>query len=488
MLVGMGLIKNEHGVWCARQKVPPRLQDAVARVLHKRGKARQSFLKQSLRTKDKAEAKRRLGAVLIQFTDVIRRAESLIAPAPVLALRTTLSVDEITRLGQAAFARLLADDERLRSGGRPYMAALYEQVRKQSEQDGDEPLPPALPLDSLPEFGMSREQLQGQRDNLVGELQVMQDALALGDISAVQDDLTILLDEYRINLDRESTAYRELGTAVLNQYVRALKAIAQRNAGEPVETPRIERPAANTKGAAVGAPLRAAFEGWQKEKPRSSGALTEYGRAIAQFIELHGDLPVAAIRRPHATAFRKALQDVPRVRSDALSKMTFPELAQWGCEHPDQKKISTRTVNKQFGGVQAVVNWARKTGEMIPDDLWTDPFSDMRLDEEDPEGGPFEHDQLRTLFGSRVFTGGGRPEAGRGDVAFWLPLLGLFTGARRGELAVLTASDIQHDEVAGEWSIALRKDITKGKRLKTASSARTVPMHPELVRIGFSTT
>ena len=183
--------------------------------------------------------------------------------------------------------------------------------------------------------------------------------------------------------------------------------------------------------------------------------------------------------------FREALQDVPRSRSGALSKMAFPELAQWGRGHPDDKKISATTVNKQFGGVQAIVNWARDTGGMIPDDLWADPFAKLRLDEDDPEGGPFEHDQLRTLFGSPVFTAGERPEAGRGDVAFWLPLLGLFTGARRGELAVLTASDVQKDEATGQWAIAVRKDTARGKRLKTNSSARTVPVHPELVRMGF---
>ena len=72
MFVGMGLIKNEHGVWCARQKVPPRLQEAVARVLGKpQDKARQTFLKQSLRTKDKAEAKRRLPVALIEFARTI---------------------------------------------------------------------------------------------------------------------------------------------------------------------------------------------------------------------------------------------------------------------------------------------------------------------------------------------------------------------------------------------------------------------------------
>jgi hypothetical protein len=43
----MGLIKDRHGTYCAQQKVPTRLQAAVAQVLGK-GKPRQAYLKKSL--------------------------------------------------------------------------------------------------------------------------------------------------------------------------------------------------------------------------------------------------------------------------------------------------------------------------------------------------------------------------------------------------------------------------------------------------------
>src|SRR5260370_14567126 len=52
--------------------------------------------------------------------------------------------------------------------------------------------------------------------------------------------------------------------------------------------------------------------------------------------------------------------------------------------HPDTPRIASRSVNKQFGGVQAIVNWARENG-MISEHLWSDPFSNMRVDEDDPE-------------------------------------------------------------------------------------------------------
>jgi integrase len=141
-------------------------------------------------------------------------------------------------------------------------------------------------------------------------------------------------------------------------------------------------------------------------------------------------------------------------------------------------------VNKQFGGVQSVVNWARENG-MIPDHLWADPFSKMRLEEDDPEGGPFEPDELRRLFASPLFTGGEPPKAGKGDVAFWLPVLALFTGARRTELATLQVADVSKDEATRHWTLAIHADQDAGKRLKTKASARTIPLHTEPLRLGF---
>jgi hypothetical protein len=61
------------------------------------------------------------------------------------------------------------------------------------------------------------------------------------------------------------------------------------------------------------------------------------------------------------------------------------------------------------------------------------PLCGHRLEQDELEREPFTA-ELKTLLASPVFTKGERPKGGKGDAAFWLPLLGLFTGARRGEL------------------------------------------------------
>jgi integrase len=296
-------------------------------------------------------------------------------------------------------------------------------------------------------------------------------------------EINELLKLFRINLDPNSTAYRELGIEVLKRLVQSLQAVERRQKGEIVETPETvgpQEPASLSSGN-----LRAAYEGWKKSRNPSPTSLREFTYAIDRFVELHGDMAVVKITRRHVLQLREALQEIPVRRTGKLRTAALPDLVEWSKQHPKAQKVSNATVNKLLGGVQAVGLWARDNG-LIPDDVpWADPFANMRLQEDKPTREPWQLDELRLLFGSPVFTKRARPTAGRGEASFWLPLLGLFTGARLGELAPLTAADVTTDKPLQIPMITIREDVEQGRRLKTAGSARVVPVHPELVRIGF---
>jgi integrase len=205
------------------------------------------------------------------------------------------------------------------------------------------------------------------------------------------------------------------------------------------------------------------------------------------FTELHGNLPLVQIKRSHARQFREALQDVPGRRNGKLLNASLPELAECGHEHPDAPKITAGTVNKQLTAVQAIANRAHDNG-MIPDDVqWADPFRRMRLGEDEAVrgGAPFELSDLQVIFHTPVFAEDVRPTGGKGDAAFWLPLLALFAGARLNELASLRASDVAHNEIIGTQCIFIKAEKRSGKRLKTEQSERFVPLHPQLIATGF---
>ncbi len=160
-------------------------------------------------------------------------------------------------------------------------------------------------------------------------------------------------------------------------------------------------------------------------------------------------------------------------------------MTEHGRKHPEAAKVSSGTVNKQLGAVQAIAKWGYHNG-LVPDDVsWADPFSEMRLEEEQSDREPFDGRDLQTIFNALLFTEGQVPEGGKGDAAIWLPLLALFAGARQGEYAGLRASDIGLDERTGVPLMWFTRDLKAGRRLKNKNSERVVPVLPQLVEVGF---
>jgi integrase len=478
MRISMSSFQNEHGVWCVRKKVPKRLEQAVATVIGT-GKKRQAWLKRSLRTKDKQQAKRIAPAVLIEFDRILADAEALLAERP---LRTTLDRREIKRITDFFYANeLAADEEERRDGG---SEALFQDVAKQLTEAGVTfKTPYQVGVGAKPEFGLSAREMFKIDLSIEAVLPAAQRALARGDISMMRWEVDELLKLFRINLDPNSASYRELGIEVLKRFVQSLKGIEQRQKGDVVETPQVIEP--GERSAASSGSLRVAHEGWKKSRNPSPATVWEFTHAIDRFVELHGDMEVAKITRRDVLQFREALQEMPVRRAGKLRNAKLPELVEWAKQHPGVSKVTNATVNKLLGGVQAIGLWARDNGLIADDAPWADPFANMRLSEDKPTREPWQLEELRLLFTSPVFTEGARPTAGRGEASFWLPPLGLFTGARLGELASLTAADVTSDEATQVPMILIREDAEQGRRLKTASSARVVPVHPELVRIGF---
>jgi integrase len=473
----MGIIRNNYGVFHLRKKVPKKLEEAVA-IVTGAAKPRVAWLKRTLSTKDRRAAKVRAVPVLMEFDRILAQAEALSAARP---LRTSLSEKEIERIAQYHFAAVLAEDDEMRregTGSEP----VFQNIARQLADAGVE-FETQFHIGTSPEYGLSEREMQKHAADLEIYIGIAEHALARGDLSAIREQMEELLHVFRINLDPKSVTFRKLGGAILQEDVKALRALERRHKGEPIETPRL--PSADAESTSDGETISAAFEGWKKSKAPSPTTLRSFAYAIDRFVELHGDIPILRITRKSVREFREALQELPVRRAGKLQGEKLPELVEWSRKHPEAQRVAPATVNKLIGGVQAVAVWARDNG-FVPDDVpWADPFSKMRLEKPEPEREPWAAAELRVLFASSVFTKGTQPRAGGGVAALWLPLLGIFTGARLGELAPLTAADVTVDEATGITSIAIIEDLEKGRRLKTRSSRRIIPVHPELVRLGF---
>lgn len=475
----MGLIKDRNGTYYAQRRVPERLQEAVARVLNS-GRERQVFLKKSLGTKSVKAANVAATHVLADFDRTLADAEALLKERPVIP---SLTDAQIKRMAESYYAAMLANDEEVRregTGSEP----LFQSIAEQLSAAGIEYQTP-FAVGAVPEAGLSDREIVKRAGSLDYEMAVVPAALARGDITVIREELDELLDAFQLNVDRKSASYRKLGMAVLTAHARALKDIERRNTGEAVETPPSAYAELNAPMGEQGGTLREAFEGWKKERERPDGTLHEYGRAIEMFIQLHGNLPILEIKRSHARTFREALQIVPKYRKGPLLKASLPELRDYGRAHPATTKVSPGTVNKQLGAVQAIVGWGRHNG-LVPEDApWSDPFSEMRLEEEQSQREPFDARDLQTIFNASLFTEHKLPVGAKGDAGIWLPLLALFAGARQAEYAGLRVSDIREDEASRVPLMWFTRDLKAGRRLKTKSSERVVPVHPQLIKIGF---
>ena len=230
--VGMGLIKNEHGVFHVRRKVPKGLEVATARVMGV-PKERVSWLKETLGTKDEKQAKVLAKPVMMKFDCIIARAEALLVEHPV---RTELSEAEIRRIADYFYATQLVEDEELREegiGSDPVFASVHRQLTE-AGIEFETPFEVAEATGS----GLSARMMHKIEEDASGVLSAAKEALACGNVNFVRYELNELLQLFRINLDPICADYRKLALAVIKAEVRALENVLARNRGAAIDSPK----------------------------------------------------------------------------------------------------------------------------------------------------------------------------------------------------------------------------------------------------------
>jgi integrase len=156
---------------------------------------------------------------------------------------------------------------------------------------------------------------------------------------------------------------------------------------------------------------------------------------------------------------------------------------------------SVANTNMKLSRLRTLLGWAYQN-DLAPANV-AEGISVKVADSGKGKRLPFALDELQAIFASPVYANGDRPKGGKGEAAYWLPLLGLFTGARLEEIGQLRVSDVQRreypdqdgDMLAG-WFLHITESTDErgqANRIKNAASERLVPLHPELERLGFIT-
>lgn len=195
--------------------------------------------------------------------------------------------------------------------------------------------------------------------------------------------------------------------------------------------------------------------------------LVDYGRAVERFTATMGDLPVTIIGPTEIQVFAELLSKTQTKGTD--------------------KPLATSTVRLTMARLSSVLTYAMDSGL-----IQSNPVSTSRIHKRLGSAKPkrrldddrgYAWSELVKMFSQPDFAALRHAEGRPGKAVFWLPLIAAYTGARREEIAQLYVSDVRQD-ANGHWFIRITDD-RPDKSVKTDSSRRDVPLHDDLIALGF---
>lgn len=151
--------------------------------------------------------------------------------------------------------------------------------------------------------------------------------------------------------------------------------------------------------------------------------------------------------------------------------------------------ITQKTLDEYVGCIKTVFAEALRKGDIQENIVDAVDWPVSHNQTQTKKYAPFSVEQLNAIFHAPLYTGckdDGRNYNKVGTnhprrIRFWLPLIALFTGARINEICQLHTDDVQ--EKNGIPFISINEEDEK--HVKTKAGIRQVPIHNELIKIGF---
>jgi hypothetical protein len=197
---------------------------------------------------------------------------------------------------------------------------------------------------------------------------------------------------------------------------------------------------------------------------------------------LGADRDVTTLTRDDGRAIHEIVKGLPvnfRKRKE-LKGLPLPDAVAKGREL-GLPTLAPKTVNEIYMTfIGGAIEWAAK-------ERWIDANIVASLPPVvDPvaavdKRSPFKPDQLNRLFHLGPWADPAKGKKGD-PLRYWGPLLALYQGMRRGEIAQLLVTD---NEMQGDIPVIHVRPTVDGQRVKSAAGRRMLPVHPELIRMGF---
>jgi integrase len=472
---------------------------------------RQSFGKaetwRSLHTKDRREAIQlahtELAKLHAEWALTRQRLVNAISGLPLLSdadfsrIASRFYDEELAR-DQARRGRLATSDEKDRAEHKMQVARFAMPTHTKHDK--------LATLDASIDFLVMRDAGKYDAESRRGLIAELRRHSATGEPTLIRWAANEAIERDALPISEGSTDYRRLCQVLARAWIEALQRTFEYDEGkwsggpkDPLLTPPI---AANDPITAIGqrhgrqltaVPGEAVmelFETYSRENPRNvkTDTLDQSRKVVALFAESLSRLrfPAAQIGKKEVRDWKALVQRLPIKAAEIVEfrQLTIREIVDRN-EELHRPTIATRTVNKYLSMLSAFCDWLHQHGY-----LDSNPVNGLSISQ-DKDAQPissYSIEELKKLFGSTLFTGClSDSECHRpGDIRIddhrkWFPLVALYSGARLGEIAQLSVSNVY--EKHGHWIMHVTRE--GGKSTKTKGSQRVIPIHSILIDLGF---
>ena len=186
---------------------------------------------------------------------------------------------------------------------------------------------------------------------------------------------------------------------------------------------------------------------------------------------------LGSITKQDANKVKQVLHELPSNRKVKTALKGLPLME--AVKVPGQARISDKTIDSHIQMFAAFFQWAETHGH-TPHRLFEGMKLGKRAKKNEIKRKPFTPEQAQHILVELTKNPSGLV---RRESHKWGIMLAMFTGARLNEICQLHIADVrQEDEI---WFLDITDEGDDDKKLKTDAGRRKVPLHSELIRLGF---
>ena len=224
----------------------------------------------------------------------------------------------------------------------------------------------------------------------------------------------------------------------------------------------------------------------KKVEGKSIKEIGSDNKILEEFVEIIGDIDFSAVTKREVSNYIDIQTKLPlnRTKSQKYRDLTIKEVMELNL--PQKETQTPQNINKRLSKLSVFGNWGVRQGLLL-----TNPFSGMKflVKKQPNRRQPFTTDDLKKILKPETYLNWTinfeHPykihKVNNKLPYYWVFLLGIFSGMRTNEMCQLRLSDLK--KVDKIWFMFV--EDSENTKVKTESSIRKIPLHPQLIELGF---